>query len=103
RHDLNSALLDSDADRKYFAAELAKREVIIDDLSREKYNYQDFERESSDKLKLLKNQLVKVEGHSLKELERTKQLQVIEMQIEYEKRRALTEDEKDRINERYRQ
>lgn len=36
RHDLNNALLDSDADRKYFAAELAKREVIIDDLSREK-------------------------------------------------------------------
>lgn len=36
RHDLNNALLDSDADRKYFAAELAKREVIIDELAREK-------------------------------------------------------------------
>ncbi|CAF4693613.1 unnamed protein product [Rotaria sp. Silwood1] len=103
RHDLNSALLDSDADRKYFAAELAKREVIIDDLSRDKLSYQDVERESSDKLKLLKSQLARVEGHSMKELERTKQLQAIEMQIEYEKRRALTEDEKDRINERYRQ
>ncbi|CAF2901114.1 unnamed protein product [Rotaria sp. Silwood2] len=103
RHELNSALLDSDADRKYFAAELAKREVIIDDLTRERLNYQDFERESSDKMKLLKSQLARVEGHSMKELERTKQLQTIEMQIEYEKRRALTEDEKDRINERYRQ
>lgn len=36
RHDLNSALLDSEADRKYFAAELGKREVIIEDLAREK-------------------------------------------------------------------
>jgi len=34
---LNNALLDSDADRKYFAAELAKREVMIDDLAREKH------------------------------------------------------------------
>ncbi|CAF1502565.1 unnamed protein product, partial [Didymodactylos carnosus] len=32
-----------------------------------------------------------------------RQLQTVEMQIEYEKRRALTEDEKDRINDRYRQ
>lgn len=38
RHDYNNALLDSDADRKYFAAELAKREVIIDDLAREKHS-----------------------------------------------------------------
>ncbi len=36
RHEFNNALLDSEADRKYFAAELAKREVIIDDLAREK-------------------------------------------------------------------
>lgn len=56
----------------------------------------------------------------MKELERAKQLQSIEMQMEYDKRRALTEvnssssiifssklrsfqDEKDRINDRYRQ
>ncbi|CAF3166219.1 unnamed protein product [Rotaria socialis] len=103
RHDLNNALLDSDADRKYFAAELAKREVIVDDLTRERLNHKDFERESSDKLKLLQSQLARVEGHSVKEIERSKQLQTIEMQIEYEKRRALTEDEKDRINDRYRQ
>ncbi|CAF4618219.1 unnamed protein product, partial [Rotaria socialis] len=102
RHDLNNALLDSDADRKYFAAELAKREVIVDDLTRERLNHKDFERESSDKLKLLQSQLARVEGHSVKEIERSKQLQTIEMQIEYEKRRALTEDEKDRINDRYR-
>jgi len=38
RHDLNNALLDSDTDRKYFAAELAKREVIIDDLAREQHS-----------------------------------------------------------------
>jgi hypothetical protein len=31
-------LLDTEADRKYFAAELAKREVIIDDLAREKHS-----------------------------------------------------------------
>ncbi|CAF4627582.1 unnamed protein product, partial [Rotaria socialis] len=91
RHDLNNALLDSDADRKYFAAELAKREVIVDDLTRERLNHKDFERESSDKLKLLQSQLARVEGHSVKEIERSKQLQTIEMQIEYEKRRALTE------------
>ncbi len=39
----------------------------------------------------IQNQLAKVEGHSMKEMERAKQLQTIEMQIEYEKRRALTE------------
>lgn len=38
RHDFNNALLDSEADRKYFAAELAKREVMIDDLAREKHS-----------------------------------------------------------------
>ena len=38
RHDYNNALLDSEADRKYFAGELAKREVIIDDLAREKHS-----------------------------------------------------------------
>lgn len=69
RHDYNNALLDSDADRKYFAAELAKREVIIDDLAREKHSkksidrtktmnfilidHLDFERQASDKMKLL--------------------------------------------------
>lgn len=69
RHDYNNALLDSDADRKYFAAELAKREVIIDDLAREKHSKEsidrtktrnfilidhlDFERQASDKMKLL--------------------------------------------------
>ncbi|CAF1174346.1 unnamed protein product [Adineta steineri] len=103
RHDLNNALLDSESDRKYFAAELAKREVIIDDLAREKHNYKDFERDTSDKMRLLQSQLARVEGHSIKELERAKQLQTVEMQMEYEKRRALTEDEKDRINDRYRQ
>lgn len=42
-------------------------------------------------LYLKQSQLARVEGHSIKEIERTKQLQAIEMQIEYEKRRALTE------------
>ncbi len=36
RQDLNNALLDSEADRKYFASELAKREVIVDEMAREK-------------------------------------------------------------------
>jgi hypothetical protein len=36
RHDLSNALLDSEADRKYFASELVKREALIDDLAREK-------------------------------------------------------------------
>jgi hypothetical protein len=36
RHELASHLLDSEADRKYFASELAKREVLIDELAREK-------------------------------------------------------------------
>ncbi|CAF1033804.1 unnamed protein product [Adineta ricciae] len=103
RHDLNNALLDGEADRKYFAAELAKREVIIDDLAREKHNQKDFEREASDRMRVLQSQLSRVEGHSLKELERAKQLQNNDLQIEYDKRRALTEDEKDRINDRYRQ
>jgi len=73
--------------------------------------YKDLEREAVDKMKVLqvnsfhedlsfnfsfrcfflKNQLSKVEGHSLKEIERTKQLQNVELQMEYEKRRALTE------------
>lgn len=73
--------------------------------------YKDLEREAVDKMKVLqvirfyedfslnfsvryffpKNQLTKVEGHSLKEIERTKQLQNVELQMEYEKRRALTE------------
>ena len=60
--------MDTEADRKYFAAELAKREVIIDDLAREKHSknssynridclsllaYQDFGRDAADKMKLL--------------------------------------------------
>ena len=129
RHDLSNALLDSEADRKYFASELVKREALIDDLAREKnskseenearrvtydplcqLDYQQFERATSDKMKLfqviflrqdtfnsfegvspLQNQMTKVEGHSMKEIERAKQLQTIEMQLEFEKRRALTE------------
>lgn len=46
-------------------------------------------------MKILQHQLAKVEGHSTKEIERTKQLQTIEMQMEYEKRRALTEVKRD--------
>ncbi|CAF1354728.1 unnamed protein product, partial [Didymodactylos carnosus] len=107
RQDLNNALLDSDADRKYFATELAKKEVLVDEMAREKLNLFDMERETSDKMKFLQTQLVdlshRVEGHSVKEIERARQLQTVEMQLEYEKRRALTEDEKDRINDRYRQ
>lgn len=71
RHDLSNALLDSEADRKYFASELVKREALIDDLSREKnseseeaeacivtcgslyeLDYQQFERATFDKMKL---------------------------------------------------
>ena len=48
RHDLNNALLDGEADRKYFAAELAKREVIIDDLAREKHSKRHLSRFSYD-------------------------------------------------------
>lgn len=71
RHELGNALLDSEADRKYFASELAKREVLIDELAREKnrqfsstikdtsayplmsLDIQHFQRETSDKMKLL--------------------------------------------------
>ncbi|CAF1601477.1 unnamed protein product, partial [Didymodactylos carnosus] len=53
RQDLNSALLDSDTDRKYFATELAKKEVLLDEMSKEKFNLFDVERDNSDKMKHL--------------------------------------------------
>ncbi|CAF3425660.1 unnamed protein product [Rotaria socialis] len=43
RQDLANALLDCDADRKYFASELAKREVLINEL---RSSHQIFERET---------------------------------------------------------
>jgi len=43
RQDLNNALLDCETDRTYFASELAKREILINELTN---NRQSFQQES---------------------------------------------------------
>ncbi|CAF0764848.1 unnamed protein product [Rotaria sordida] len=79
RQDLDNALIDCEADRKYFASELAKREVIINDLTN---NHQDCEQET---------------------LNTTNEYKQFDTQIKYNKPRIFTEDEHDRIDDRYRQ
>ncbi|CAF2893391.1 unnamed protein product [Rotaria sp. Silwood2] len=79
RQDLDNALLDCEADRKYFASELAKREVIINELTN---SHQVCERET---------------------LNTSNEYKQLDVQVEYNKQRILTEDERDRIDDRYRQ
>ncbi|CAF3457018.1 unnamed protein product [Rotaria sp. Silwood1] len=75
RQDLDNALLDCESDRKYFASELAKREIIINEITN---NHQVCERETLNTSNEYK-------------------------QVEYNKHHILTEDERDRIDDRYRQ
>ena len=65
RQDLDNALLDCEADRKYFASEIAKREHIINKWTN---NHQDFQRESSDTINEWKQIDIKVEYDSLMKL-----------------------------------
>ncbi|UJR23876.1 hypothetical protein I4U23_026848 [Adineta vaga] len=73
RQDLNNTLLDCEADRVYFASELAKREVLINKLT-----VDDYQRKSNEYIRS-------------------------DLDIEYNKHRILAEDEREHIDDRYRQ
>ncbi|CAF4391936.1 unnamed protein product, partial [Adineta steineri] len=75
----NTTLHDCESDRTYFASELAKREAIINKITN---NHQDFQQHIFDT---------------------TNEYTQFGIQLDYNKHRLLTEDQRSHIDDRYRQ